>query len=296
MTVLFTSDKELNRAENLKAVYDAYDGNKIFIRYAMGNIIAERYDLMVTDSYPQYAPKKCIHINHAMGAGKTAGLDNPETHFTNPKLLTYMITSSEEMIPIIAKQCGLPESKIIPTGLPRSDAYFSNLPDKPTQTHLYAPTFRFRDNWYPNIDKIAEFLPTGHKMIVKPHIFNGDKIFRWKWNNIPVVSCNEPTTPYLLNADTVITDYSSIMFDAFVMRKPVILFAKDKEQYLDERGMYFPYPDMYSPYYCEDERELCELINEAVWNDKLEELRTFYAGSCDGHSTERVINLIRSLL
>ena len=296
MTVLFASEKELYRAENLKTVYDAYNGDKVFIKWGMHKKIAEDYDLMVTDAYPTYAPKKCIHINHAMGAGKLIGLDQADTIFKNPKLLTYMITSSEDMIPIIAKQCGLPKSKIIPTGLPRSDAYFRNIPDRPTNTHLYAPTFRMRANWYPNVDKIASHLPVSYKLIVKPHIYTGDKVFHTKWNNVPVVSCNEPTTPCLKYADTVVTDFSSIMFDAMVMRKPVILFAKDTNEYLSDRGMYMPYPEKYSPYYCEDEKELCKLIGEAKWNDDLEELRSFYAGSCDGHSTERVIDLIRSLL
>ena len=292
--VLFSSEKDLYRAENLKTVYDAFDGAKIFIKGAVHNSIAENYDLMVTDTLPSHAPKKCICINHGISGAKKIGFDEEGTNYTNPDLLTYIITTSTDMIPIVVRQTRLPESKVIPTGLPRTDA-FVNVPHETTKTHLYAPTFRYYEDWYPNFTKMAEFLPGGHRMIIKTHIFNGD-LFRRTWNNLPVASCYEPTTPYLLTADTVVTDYSSIMFDAMVMRKPVILFAKDKDKYLSERGMYMDYPMMYSPYYCEDERMLGELIREAKWNDQLEELRNLYAGACDGHATDRVIDLIRSLL
>lgn len=292
--VLFTSEKDLYRAENLKTVYDAFDGNKIFIKGAMHDSISGDYDVMVTDTLPTHAPKKCICINHGIAGAKKIGFDEDGTNYTDPSLLTYMTTTSTDMIPVAAKQCGIPESKVVPTGLPRTDTYINTSNNK-TNTHLYAPTFRYYKDWYPNFTKMAEFLPAGHRMVIKTHIFNGD-IFRRQWNNLPVASCNEPTTPYLINADTVVTDYSSIMFDAMVMRKPVILFAKDKDRYLSERGMYMEYPKMYSPYYCDDERMLGELIAEAKWNDQLEELRTLYAGACDGHATERVIDLIRSLL
>ena len=105
-----------------------------------------------------------------------------------------------------------------------------------------------------------------------------------------------PSTHFLVNTDTVITDYSSIMFDAMVLRKPVILFARDKQDYLKARGMYYPYPDKYSRCFCNDELELVEYMQTAEWDDHAEELRQFYAGSCDGHSTERTIDLIRSVL
>jgi hypothetical protein len=32
MAVLFAGTKPLNRAENLNAVYDAYDGDKVFVQ------------------------------------------------------------------------------------------------------------------------------------------------------------------------------------------------------------------------------------------------------------------------
>ena len=86
------------------------------------------------------------------------------------------------------------------------------------------------------------------------------------------------------------------MFDAMVLRKPIVLFAKDRERYLRERRMYYAFPSDYSNYFCETEKELPEMIEAARWDEKAESLRQMYAGACDGHSTERVIDLIRSML
>ena len=43
---------------------------------------------------------------------------------------------------------------------------------------------------------------------------------------------------FLNSTDALITDYSSVMFDYSVTRKPVILFMYDYDQYMYDRGMY----------------------------------------------------------
>lgn len=49
--VLFASNRPLDRAENIKAAYEAYDGEKIFIQRTASfkNVDLNKYDLMVTD-------------------------------------------------------------------------------------------------------------------------------------------------------------------------------------------------------------------------------------------------------
>lgn len=297
--VLFTSVRPLERAENLRAVYDAYDGPKEFVQrdynHPIDGMHSGRYRLMVTDGLVEDSPGKYIWIGHGMGAGKTIGLQHPTCPFKGSGLVTYAIASSEEMIPVVAGFCGISEEQVIPLGMPRTDAYFgAQKTETPYKRHLYAPTFR-AGRWDPDLNMIWRLLPEGHRFIVKPHMVTGNR-FRSVWQNVEVASAWEPSTPYLVDADTVVTDYSSIMFDAMVLRKPVILFATDKDRYLQERGMYYPYPEMYSRMYCEDEAQLVEYMTTAEWDDHAEELRSFYAGACDGHSTERMLELIRSCL
>lgn len=303
MCVLFASLRPLERAENLKAIYDAYDGEKQYVHRSYHGVIEDlhsgKYRLIVADELLDDTPGKWIFIGHGMGAGKTYGFDQPRPYFHRPDLITYATASSKDMVPHVAKQLGIPESKVIPLGMPRTDAYFNMKPDhKKEKNHLYVPTFRREDGgagWLPDLNLVWRLLPEGHKFIVKPHIFTGNPVIS-VWSNIATGSAFEPSTPYLINADTVVTDYSSIMFDAMVLRKPVVLFAKDKEAYMRNRGMYCEYPGGYSQRYAETEEQMVKEIQEAQWNDFDEERREHFCGACDGHSIERLIELIRGVL
>lgn len=297
--ILFTSNRPLDRAENLKSVFNAYDGPKEFARLKTlsQRTDLDKFDLQVTDELPNIAARKCIFIGHGMGAGKTYGLQMPNRFFYHPELITYAIASSEDMIPIVARYCGIPEEKVIPLGMPRTDAYFveDEKVERPYRYHLYAPTFR-SGPWQPDWNEIHWNMPKGHKLMVKPHMVTGQIIKSNFWDTIETYSPWSPSTPFLKMTETVITDYSSIMFDAMVLRKPVILFAKDKDRYLSERGMYNPYPKKYSKYFFDKEADLAKCLEHAKWDDSDEELRTYYAGACDGHSVKRTLELMRSVL
>ena len=294
MIVLFTSQRPLSRAENLRTVFDAYDGDKVFEQMGPHTRIRniEKYDLQVTDELPSHTPGKCLFIGHGMGAGKTYGLDQPRAYFNSPELVSYAIASSHDMVPIVAPQIGISESQVIPLGMPRTDAYFE--PHKTEGYSLYAPTFR-GGSWLPDFAEIHRHMPEDMKIVVKAHPITG-RIGADLWSGISEASSDVPTTPYLMGAEKLITDYSSIMFDAMVMRKPVVLFAKDRREYLQNRGMYFLYPQDYSKFYCETEKDFVDIVQAAEWDNHAEAMRNFYTGSCDGHSTERTIDLIKEIL
>lgn len=292
--VLFTSNRPLERAENLKAVYDAYDGDKEFRKFR--DVKDYRaYDLQVTDELPVRACEKCLFIWHGMGIAKTYGLDQPHPYYSNPKLITYAIASSKDIIPNVAKMLGISQSQVIPTGMPRTDAYFKIEKSKThCNNYLYAPTFR-GGNWLPDWGRI-QILPNEHLMI-KPHMVTGRIDADGKrYDGMTICDSRLPSTPFLVECDALITDYSSIMFDAFVMRKPVVLFAKDKDAYLQSRGMYFEYPKRYSSYFCDREEELMPMVRNAKWDNRFESLRQYHAGACDGNSTDRVIELMRGMI
>lgn len=294
--VLFTSVRPLERAENLKAVYDAYDGEKEYAQTdkPIPDLHSGKYSLQVGDELPTETVGKFIFIGHGMGAGKIYGIQRKWFHHT--ELITYAIASSEQMVPYVAKFTGLDAKQIIPLGMPRTDAYFKRQKaahDK--KQYLYAPTFRPYDWWVPDWSSIDRCLADDEMFIVKPHMVTGH-ILPHDRHNMFERSSAIPSTDSLVDCDVVITDYSSIMFDAFVLRKPVVLFAKDKFKYLRTRGMYCPYPETYSDYFCDNEDALVNIMRQAWWTPHMEELREFYSGACDGHSTERCIELIRSML
>ena len=298
--VLFTSVRPLERAENLKAVYDAFDGDKEFIQRSYSKPIegmhSGRYRLMVTDGLIEDSPGKYIWIGHGMGAGKTIGLQHPNVPFMASDLVTYAIASSEEMIPIVAGFCGIPEEHVIPLGMPRTDAYFhKRKKSHDKKQYLYAPTFRGYKDWIPDFDLIDYGLTDDEEFIVKPHMVTKHLPVGERYHVVER-SSDIPSTDSLVDADVVITDFSSIMFDAMVLRKPLVLFAKDRYRYQDLRGMYLDYPAFYSDCFCDDEMDLVQNLRQVQWTPHMEELRNFYTGACDGHSVERCIQLIKDTL
>lgn len=301
MCVLFVSMRQLERAENIRAVYDAYDGEKQFTQKRVNESIKDlldtgRYRLLVTDELMNESPGKCIFIGHGAGAGKTYGFDQPRPYFSRSDLITYAIASSKEMVPHVARQLRLAQSQVIPIGFPRTDSYFKKPPErKGLPFWLYAPTFR---NWplKVNFNEIRRHIPDGHRLIFKPHMTQPNLLPKSIWKGIETASAMAPSADYLMQMDALVTDYSSIMFDAMVLRKPYVLFSNDKNAYMVTRGMYYLYPGDYGPYFCDNEADLIPMLETAQWNDACEQSREFYVGACDGKSVERAINLIRSCL
>ena len=99
-------------------------------------------------------------------------------------------------------------------------------------------------------------------------------------------------------ADVLITDYSSIMWDFSLQRKPVFLYQNDVDEYIRDRGFYSDIEEW--PYIkARTSEELSEKIL-GFDNDKyVTELNQFlekYGTFDDGHACERTIEHISRML
>ena len=315
MRVLFLGNHPLGRCENITALYEAWDGDKEFAVLSRGGRdkardAEGRFNVVVCDEFipPVKGKRYCktLFVTHGIAGGKTYGLDQkPRPYITKAhgQGLDYIVAPSEHMRGLMAKQCGVGIERVIPLGMPRTDAYFPG-PKRAEpfdaggkRVYLYAPTFRARGE-YPDIDweMIDGLLGDDELLIVKRHMII-HKTSLHGYRHIMEVPSEEPTAPYLMACDALATDYSSILFDAHVANKPVVLFAKPGDTYLQRRGMYKPYPDWYASRFAEAERPLIQMLRDAdrpLEADKA--CREEAAGMCDGHSTERVIEFIRSIV
>ena len=92
--------------------------------------------------------------------------------------------------------------------------------------------------------------------------------------------------------DLLITDYSSIVFDYAVYRKPFVLYCPDIEQFRTERGFYKD-PESFPCRLITEPEELKECILSSDYDIDPKEYDAFwkeYMGSCDGHSAERIVD------
>ena len=77
MTVLFISSRPMPRCENITAVYEAYQGEKVFdLMYERtSDILSGKkdvdYDLVVTDEIVKESKAPVIMIYHGAACGKT---------------------------------------------------------------------------------------------------------------------------------------------------------------------------------------------------------------------------------
>ena len=308
--VLFASTKPLERAENLRIVYETYDGPKDFVQTngcrRHEAIRSGAYDVMVIDEYPSESPGKAILIGHGIAGGKTGGLLQPHPYFTRNqvKLITYTITSGTKAVNMVVESDGIPPEKVLPLGMPRTDLYAGKhkgdghtmLAGK--RAYLYAPTYRSPcDPPLPDIDWdwLEEQLTDDEVLAVKAHTMTGDLGIAGKYRKIVEINPYLPSADFLIDCDVVITDYSTIMFDGYLLGKPAVLFEKVKG-YTETRGMRLNYPEQYCSRYCTDEEGLLYHLRAAKGLRETERACIdLVADACDGHATERVCRLIHQL-
>ena len=111
----------------------------------------------------------------------------------------------------------------------------------------------------------------------------------------------EPSVPYLIDCDVLVTDFSSIMFDGYVLGKPSVLVTDGAGEYQQAHGMYNDYPRWYGSIYTKAEGYERALVDAFRISARLgmgpveKACLAQVCGECDGHASERVAELIRSL-
>jgi len=303
---------DLRRAENLAALYDAYPGPKNFISMYAQNAVNEamsgRYGTTVIDIFPTFPTGNTIMIWHAIQGGKLIGLGQKGTYY-KPEMaqnINWIVAAGRGGKEMFHQCTGVPEHRILNLGMPRTDRYIgrkkgdglTRLAKK--RAYLYVPTFRNvkTDPGYPWIDwdYLDEVLTDDEILAVKPHPY-GQQWVLDKYKHIMAVPRMEPSVNWLIDCDVVITDYSSIMFDGYLLGKPCVLFEKDRG-YTETRGMYMKYPGEYCSRYATNEQALVKLIRSAAEHGMEQvdrECVNYVADACDGHSCERIINLIEKV-
>lgn len=178
---------------------------------------------------------------------------------------TCILTTSHELIPLMARSFAVSEDKIKVWGQPRNDGLFQKndcreilgqlFPDLPeyTKTVLYAPTFRdygqvqlfpFKDF---DKEQLEAFLKEKNMLLfIRTHVAEQGSAAPYLGKRIRFLGNEqaEDVTGILNIFDCLITDYSSIYIDYLLTDKPMIFLPYDRQQYLDGRGMNFDYDDV----------------------------------------------------
>lgn len=190
-----------------------------------------------------------FQVWHAAGTLKLFGLQATQ-NLTRSSVATnrfrkvysnygYFIVSGIRSAQQFAEAHQLPMSQFKFLGVPRTDNYYSreNRVEKKERIVLYAPTYR--ENAQFDVTEYIQKMHTilseqGYNFIVKLHPSVNVSSLN---TGVDFIDPKESILPYLQKAEWVITDYSSIPFEACLFNSKVILFVPDFEEYAKIPGV-----------------------------------------------------------
>ncbi len=167
---------------------------------------------------------------------------------------------------------------------------------------LYAPTWR--DNQHTSgvgytyktevdFDYLREQLSDEYIILFRAHYFVANSFDFKKYEGfIYNVSDYDDINELYILGDILITDYSSVFFDYSILKRPMIFYMYDLEEYQHElRDFYFDIKELPGPI-VQKEKELVSAIKDTKhfkYDKKYEDFNNKYTYLDDGHAAERVV-------
>ncbi|GMQ72461.1 CDP-glycerol glycerophosphotransferase family protein [Tetragenococcus halophilus] len=192
------------------------------------------------------------------------------------------------------------EGEIIETGFPRNDdIYLNNHSDYINKVKsnlgisydkkviLYAPTYRNKGSFDLDLDLslMREKLGDDYVILVRLHYFVANNINIQNFAPFALdVSNYEDINDLYVISDALVTDYSSVMFDFAHLERPMLFFAYDYEDYVnDSRGVYLDYSEVVPGPIVTTTVELIEELQqiERLKNNYYEKIHQFYLDFCE---------------
>jgi len=276
----------------------------------------------------QYFPKKkkgqiYIQTWHGSLALKKIEADAPSL----PIQYVNMAKNDSSVIDVILSGCEFKTNvyknsfwysgEVLNIGTPRADVFFNeekilqnkkkvldfyNLEDD-VKILMYAPTFRQSHNLdiykldYSKLESILVHKFGGKwKIIVRlhPNIAHLADELQLP-NTVLNVTSYKDMQELLCASDIVVTDYSGLMFDFYIMNRPLFLFCTDLEEYTSkDRELYFDFKEL--PFdLAKSNGELCDRIKEFDYQKYLSDVNLFKKniGFCEaGYSCIEIIKYI----
>ena len=219
----------------------------------------------------------------------------------------YLITDNENADRLFETSFLFPKNKLISCGYPKvkylsnnknNDALKAeikakyNIPEK-KKLVVYLPTWRdynygktdnFDKDYLLDIRLLEEKLGEKYTVIQKDHFYLRDVVGGGR---------NIDTQELLLVADYLITDYSSVMFDAFAVDIPVAVYANDFDKYRKSRGVYPEIWEKLSPFVSDNVENLADMIKNYNFGSDYQYIKDTY---CFKENTAKLKEIIDSIL
>jgi CDP-ribitol ribitolphosphotransferase len=213
---------------------------------------------------PHRRGTEVVQVWHAAGALKRFGMDtlvppaDPERSFLH-RHYDWVISSADASRAPYAAALRTPIERVVPLGSPRTDALFdsealSAVREQMLTTYpqlrgrrvvLYAPTFRGRGRRKRaagglDAERLRRLLGPDHALVLKAHP-NLDRGATPTRGYDLVIDAAAEINDVFSVTDVLITDYSSIIFEYALLRRPLVLLVGDLADYERQVGFYLDY-------------------------------------------------------
>lgn len=314
-SMLCMKEELLNRGYNVKEMY------LDFSKSGIGSVMKFMTDFMKAYAnagavficnyfVPVTACKKrkettVVQLWHGCGCMKKFGYDSPDDispHYKGNAAGNFDIVtvSGQACVKPFQSAFRLPEGRVLPLGVSRTDMFFKKdfsedckeefygkYPEyKGRKILLYAPTFRGNASeaycvGEEHILKLREQLGDGWAVIIKmhPRLKSG------------LTNCDIATNRLFPVIDLLVTDYSSLIFEYSLFKKPAVFFVPDLEEYSGKRSFYLDYEkEMYGETVTEGEELYGAVLRaeESFDIGRAESFAAKYMSACDGNSSARI--------
>ncbi|MBI2781268.1 MAG: CDP-glycerol glycerophosphotransferase family protein [Chloroflexi bacterium] len=259
------------------------------------------------------AATEVVQVWHAEGALKRFGVDavtplaEPERTFLH-RHYDWVVTSGEASRAAWSKAFRTPVERVLPLGTPRTDLFFDADAKAAAKARLvsaypalagrrvilYAPTFRGRGREKRpsaglEATELRAALAPLDVLVLKGHP-NLDPTLASTAGFDLVVDPSEELNALLLTTDILITDYSSAIFDAALLRLPMVLLVGDLAEYERDPGLYVDYASDMVGTQVRDTAGVIEAITTGRFD--LEPYPAFvqrHLGPSDGRASDRFV-------
>lgn len=229
----------------------------------------------------------------------------------------YLISPNAYSTEIFARAFNVDPAKIIETGYPRNDILYNGnnydtiislkkqmkLPlDK--KVILYAPTWRddeyyskgkYKFDLHLNLDKMREKLGQEYVILLRLHYLISENLDLSSYEGFAYNFSDYSDISHLyLVSDLILTDYSSVFFDYANLKRPMLFYVYDIDNYRDKlRGFYFDFEKTAPGPLMKTTDEVIANIQALDYNES--KMNAFYDQFCsieDGEASRRVVEKV----
>lgn len=269
---------------------------------------------------------KVVQLWHACGAFKTFGftrLGKPKgspQKTRNHRNYDYVTVSTKNVKICHSEGFGIPTDHVVPTGIPRTDVFFDPAYKEQTRSRLYAqypqlqgkkvilyaPTFRGHVKetaHYPmekfKVDTFMDAVGEDYFLIIKHHPFVTTKhpVPDAYQDRVLDLSDQTELNDLLFITDLIITDYSSLVFEASLLDIPMLFYTFDLKKYISERDFYFNFESFVPGHFFYTQEKLQKaIVEQDLAQEKVQVFAKKFFDDFDGHATDRVVALLYKAL